>query len=272
MEATPQVDLILWEQLRGMLADNHLLHKKYIVEASGSRSKRWKGNDRELTPDELTSELVEEMKMGHSDGFFLQTLPGQHPAYSLVLYAGNRHGTRLFGFGGSEGTESGLVLAHSAKLVQTIARNSSLICARICVSSYHAWMNQTDIKYYKSKYGSIVGFKIKPYSRPPLDFPILDISLNPGREIITQQHYHMTVAADMWLGPAFWKYAPCTREEALKEPWTEVEETEHYLYLKAYPEPFTRPDGEQGRIQRRLWNVLFHQDCEWPPGSGGIAD
>lgn len=99
----------------------------------------------------------------------------------------------------------------------------------------------------------------------------LDLSKFPGR-IGSMNKMPVFVAADMWLGPAFWKHAPSTKEEVLKEPWVEVEDTERYLYLKAYPQPFTRPDGEQGRLQRRLWNVLFHQDCEWPPGSGGISD
>ena len=52
----------------------------------------------------------------------------------------------------------------------------------------------------------------------------------------------------------------------------EVRDTPHYLYLKSWPHPFTRPDGEQGRVQQKLWRLLFHEDCEWPPGSGGISD
>ena len=52
----------------------------------------------------------------------------------------------------------------------------------------------------------------------------------------------------------------------------ERRDTPHYLYLKCWPHPFTRPDGEQGRVQQKLWRLLYHEDCEWPPGSGGISD
>ena len=52
----------------------------------------------------------------------------------------------------------------------------------------------------------------------------------------------------------------------------EVLDTPHFLYLKSWSHPFTRPDGEQGRVQQKLWRLLFHEDCEWPPGSGGISD
>lgn len=102
---------------------------------------------------------------------------------------------------------------------------------------------------------------------------LIDTSLNPGRtkELLTKIHFYPT--AEMWLGPHFWQYAKCTKEEALAADFfIEKRDTPHYLYLKCWPEPFTRPDGEQGRMQQRLWKLFFHEDCEWPPGSGGISD
>jgi hypothetical protein len=266
-EAAAAPDKILWTATKQLLSDRGLLHSKYLVRDTGTRAKRWKGQDRELTPDELAQDL----EIGPLDGFLLHTIQGAIPAYCLALYAGKEtQENRLFGFGGSQETQSEVVANHSGSFVQMLASNTNLVLAWRSSTNYHGWMNQTDIKQYERLFGSVTGFRTKPFSRPPLDFPVLDISLNPGREEITP-HYHRTVAANMWLGPGFWNHAPCTKAELLKEPWVEVEDTEHYLYLKAYPEPFTRPDGEQGRIQRRLWNVLFHQDCEWPPGSGSIA-
>jgi hypothetical protein len=148
----------------------------------------------------------------------------------------------------------------------------ALAFAGVNQGDYLAWQRCGRLEWYEKKYGSIQGFPIVENKDlpPPLD-RTLDLSKFPGR-ISSMNKMPVFVAADMWLGPAFWKYAPCSKEEVLKEPWLEVEDTEHYLYLKAYPHPFTRPDGEQGRLQRRLWNVLFHQDCEWPPGSGGTSD
>jgi hypothetical protein len=79
--------------------------------------------------------------------------------------------------------------------------------------------------------------------------------------------------AEMWLGPHFWQYAKCTKEEALAAGfWLETRETPHFTYFKCWPTHFTRPDGDQGRMQQRLWKLFFHEDCEWPPGSGTICD
>jgi hypothetical protein len=112
------------------------------------------------------------------------------------------------------------------------------------------------------------------------DRTLFDISLNPGRpkELFLEpqtkwMNKRFYPTAEMWLGPHFWQYAKCTKEEALAADFfIEKRDTPHYLYLKSWPEPFTRPDGEQGRMQQRLWELFFHEDCEWPPGSGTICD
>lgn len=105
------------------------------------------------------------------------------------------------------------------------------------------------------------------------DAEFIDVSQNPGRvrELVPWIYFHPT--AEMWLGPHFWQYAKCKKEEALAADFfIEKRDTPHYLYLKCWPEPFTRPDGEQGRMQQRLWKLFFQEDCEWPPGSGTICD
>jgi hypothetical protein len=77
----------------------------------------------------------------------------------------------------------------------------------------------------------------------------------------------------MWLGPFFWQYAACTKDDVLAADWfLEKRDTPHYLYIKSWQHPFTRPDGEQGRAQAKLWKLLFNEECEWPPGSGSISD
>ena len=97
--------------------------------------------------------------------------------------------------------------------------------------------------------------------------------MNPGRSKALSSVVNFYPTAEMWLGPHFWQYAKCTKEEALAADFfIEKRDTPHYLYLKCWPEPFTRPDGEQGRMQQRLWKLFFHEDCEWPPGSGTICN
>jgi hypothetical protein len=139
-------------------------------------------------------------------------------------------------------------------------------------SIYSGWQVCSRPDSYQRQYGSIEGFRTISDLPPPLDhIKQLDTSLNPGgvRHIAGQS---FLMAADMWLGPRFWQYAKCTKDDVLAENFfIEKLDTPH-LYLKSWPVPFTRPDGEQGRMQQRLWKLFFHEDCEWPPGSGVISD
>jgi len=105
------------------------------------------------------------------------------------------------------------------------------------------------------------------------DREMIDVSLNPGRNHQLLLGINFVPSAEMWLGPHFWQYAKCTKEEALAADFfIEKRDTPHFLYLKSWPQPFSRPDGAQGLQQQRIWKLLFHEDCEWPPGSGGISD
>jgi hypothetical protein len=131
---------------------------------------------------------------------------------------------------------------------------------------YGAWQQCSKPEFYATHFGSTEGFRIvRVPGEPPLpDQFRLDTGTNPGRQDRVNNRPAM-VAADMWLGPAFWDYAPCRKDEIVKQKWLNVQETEQFLHINAYPEPFTQPDGEQGEIQRRLWRLLFHLDCQWPP-------
>jgi hypothetical protein len=144
-------------------------------------------------------------------------------------------------------------------------------------SLYATWQNSGIPSSYQRNFGEIPkGMKtyvIKAVDALSKDREFLDSSSNPGRvkELLTGAYFHPT--AEMWLGPHFWQYAKCTKEEALvADFFIEKRDTPHFLYLKCWPEAFTRPDGEQGRMQQRLWKLFFHEDCEWPPGSGTICD
>lgn len=142
---------------------------------------------------------------------------------------------------------------------------------------YRAWQDCSEVKGNTMFFGGLPpGFRLYTKSaRNALtnNRQMIDISLNPGRrrQLLPAIHFYPT--SEMWLGPHFWQYAKCTREEALAADFfIEKRDTPHFLYLKSWPQPFTRPDGEQGRIQQKLWKLFFHEDCEWPPGSGGISD
>lgn len=142
---------------------------------------------------------------------------------------------------------------------------------------YQEWQWYKDTKFYMRLYGAL-----PPEVRTSIqksddgiapDREVIDISLNPGRPRMLIPTVYFYPTAEMWLGPHFWQYAKCTKEEALAADFfIEKRDTPNFLYLKSWPEPFTRPDGEQGRQQQRLWKLFFNEDCEWPPGNGGICD
>ncbi len=73
------------------------------------------------------------------------------------------------------------------------------------------------------------------------------------------------VSAEMWLGEAFWQYAKCTKEDVLRQHWLHCEERPTHLYVRAWPEPFSSAEGEQGEIQRRLLDQLFGINGRTPP-------
>jgi hypothetical protein len=164
-------------------------------------------------------------------------------------------------------------------LIERIANRFSVIGGWQWGHLYRCWQwdDRAD-KGYERRWGSLPsGYRTwkEPFPGPipQPDQVFIDISMNPGRPKVLAYNARFYPTAEMWLGPHFWQYAKCTKEEALAADFfIEKRDTPHYLYLKCWPEAFTRPDGEQGRMQQRLWKLLFHEDCEWPPGSGTICD
>jgi hypothetical protein len=141
---------------------------------------------------------------------------------------------------------------------------------------YAAWQNAENLPTYETNYGPIPPgffFKAIPSDGISPSRQVLDISKNPGRYKAIAPGLYFSPSSEMWLGSHFWQFSKCSKEEVLAADFLlEVRDTPYFLYLKSWPQPFTRPDGEQGRVQQKLWQLLFHEDCEWPPGSGGISD
>jgi len=165
-----------------------------------------------------------------------------------------------------------------SKLIETIMMKFETIGAWQFHGRYSFWQRDTHADdRYERRWGiRPPGARIwKEPAKHALDTDTLmiDTSLNPGRYKDLSSEVSFLPTAEMWLGPYFWQYAQCTKEEVLAADFfLEKRDTPNYLYLKCWPQPFTRPDGEQGRMQQRLWKLFFHEDCEWPPGSGTICD
>lgn len=251
------------------LLRRHGLDPEYytITSGHGSRSVR-----RPLRKKYSYAEIVHEVTLdrfeadGAGPGFIIQASRGGKERQISIMPPFPRCPFQSFGV-------SGLDVSKSHELIQAVSSLGRLAFSGTNNGDYLVWQRCYEPEVYERKYGLNPGFRLIQLERSPPLPPLIqmDISKNPGR-ISSVDKMPVFVSADMWLGPAFWNYAPCRKEEVLKEPWLTMEDTERYLYVKGYSEPFTRPDGEQGRIQRRLWSILFHQDCEWPPGSGGIAN
>jgi hypothetical protein len=155
-----------------------------------------------------------------------------------------------------------------SRLVERLVAWGNLVWLGNTCTPYITWQNCSIPENYEKKYGGIANFETYDLHGSLT----LNVLRNPG-----SNHVHGGVLvranSEMWLGPSFWDFAPCTKEEVLAADFfIEKRETPHYLYLKSWPHPFTRPDGEQGRVQQKLWRLLYQQDCEWPPGSGTICD
>ena len=255
----------VWQLLYSFFVSQHIDSSSYrIAPGLGSRRVQREGVGL-LTP----SQIDEEIRLDDSNAFIIHDRDGLD-CQTAHFFSANQYkqfhwlaiGTRRL----DRTPDSWSFLA------EALASEGGLYLAAFDSAQYHSWQKCRDIRHYERKFGSTRGFPQVNQGSPPTTKAVLDISNNPGRttEINGFPAY---VAANMWLGPTFWEHAPCTKEEVLaSDLFIEKKDTPHYLYLKGWPEPFTRPDGEQGRVQQKLWRLLFHQDCEWPPGSGGISD
>lgn len=96
---------------------------------------------------------------------------------------------------------------------------------------------------------------------------------NPGRNNLYiapcynngRDGYIEGVSAEIWLGEPFWEHAKCSKADVLKQDWLHCEERPSHLYVRAWPEPFSSAEGEQGEIQRRMLDLLFGINAKTPP-------
>lgn len=256
---------VVWQKTYSFLSSQGIASETYRI-ASGIGNRR-KHRDilKEMSPEEIRTEV----SLDPTSGFTIPDGTGSRP--QIISYSP----TPLDG-----GFQSFSISSRDADklpddwygMVCDISSMVSLVAAKAQVIYYSAWQNCEDIDRYAKQFGSTEHFKQYEKGDPPVNRMVLDTSTNPGRNQM-KNGCPMGVSAEMWLGPAFWRFAPCKKEDVLAADFfLKVCDTPEFLYLKSWPHPFTRPDGEQGRVQQKLWRLLFHEDCEWPPGSGGISD
>jgi hypothetical protein len=261
----------VWRALAGFLAKGKALPRKFTVSQIAGHLEPMQSEERlTLTPDEVLA-LIQERDL---DGFAVNTgYSAKSVGYQLIHAKELGRQTLLSGYIG----ESAAAPGDWGPLIEGLLTLWPAIGAWQWDHLYRSWQWAIRERSYERFFGPIPP-KIKRINQKSdcvmaPDRELFDISLNPGRpkELLVDVRFYAT--SEMWLGPHFWQFAKCSKEEVLSaDLFLEVRDTPHFLYLKSWPHPFTRPDGEQGRVQQRLWRLLFHEDCEWPPGSGGISD
>ncbi len=270
--AVPVPVVEVWRILSAYLKNHKFLPKQFEVSQIAGHQEKYHSPKRlKLSASEI-EKLIEERKL---DGFGIDS--GRlHKSLDFKLYHAKTLGEQTTFYGVAA------IQAHAPNdwgpMLETLLSNFFSTGAWQWRGLYRDWQGANCIEMgYEEFYGQLPpGYTT--WQEPSIDGDLpgktlIDISLNPGRSKQLYPYSHFYPSAEMWLGPSFWQYTKCTKEEALAADfYIEKRDTPHYLYLKCWPDAFTRPDGEQGRMQQRLWKLFFHEDCEWPPGSGTICD
>jgi hypothetical protein len=278
----PQPVSEFWACFVDYLAQEKILPKKFTLSQIAGHPEHLKAArgtpELVLTPSEVQAVIGERGLTGFSVSASNSDL-NRRVMFGLAKVAdGTANSDKWTRFGGSLSPKSKAPANWNALFEKLLSRWPS-IGGWQCHIDYQTWQSVTlEESYEFGSYGPL-SEKYRRYPDPL--FPhrnLIDISLNPGRPRalkldLSNCPVNFYPTAEMWLGPHFWQYAKCTKEEALAADfWLETRDTPHFTYFKCWPTAFTRPEGEQGRMQQRLWKLFFHEDCEWPPGSGTICD
>ena len=257
----------VWILLLDLLREGGDLKPEYRVSPTGSREKRWRNKYRVLDLDSITEELT----LHPAEGIMLQyraNKPGAHHIIIAEVHAAG--GVQSISIG-EQREPCQIVRKNNRNIMHELATHPNFISGVLRDSYYFNWMNTGDIEFYNRYYGDSTLCRLK--SRPSGEISYsgeikedwrIDTSRHPGRMEPCVSGAR-SVAADMWMGPRFWTHAACTPEEVRAQSWLRIEENQNYMHINCWPEPFTRPDGEQGELQRKLWRLLFNGESQWPP-------
>ena len=143
---------------------------------------------------------------------------------------------------------------------QALLKHPNFLMARLMNQEFDIQQNDDSIQGYE-----ISGWphehlpKIDNGWPEPMNEMIIDTRVNPGHWRF-KPGYIEGVAAQMWLGDAFFKAVNLDKSALFDVPWLEVNELDNgVMHLKAYDTEFNSDQGEQRAIQIKLRKLLFGQ-------------
>lgn len=138
-----------WAAAQGFLTSIGLLQSEYTLRATGARQLRWKDvKERTFSIDELGAELAS----SENDGFILHALDQGRLLYGLSYFPGSPESEfRTMRFTGDV-IGKDLIRNYAGTVLDRVSMMAPLAYGCTTNLGYHAWQNQTNIKYYRLRY------------------------------------------------------------------------------------------------------------------------
>lgn len=141
---------------------------------------------------------------------------------------------------------------------ESLLNHPNFLMARLMDQDYDVKQNSRSVHIYETNDWPHMHLpKISNGMPPPIDEIIVDTRVNPGHWRF-KHGYIEGVAAQMWLGDAFFKAVNLEKSALNGVPWLEVNELANgVVHLKAYDTEFNSDQGEQRELQIKLRKLLF---------------
>ena len=141
-----------------------------------------------------------------------------------------------------------------------VLSHPNFLMARLMSNDYDSRQNSKSLQFYEVNGWPHAHLpKISNGMPPPIDEIIVDTRVNPGHWRF-KPGYIEGVAAQMWLGRAFFNAVNLDKSALFDVPWLEVDELAcGVIHIKAYDSEFDSDQGEQRDIQIKLRKLLFGQ-------------
>ena len=136
--------------------------------------------------------------------------------------------------------------------------NPAFVMAWVADIDYDFWQNADDPLEYGARNQPFDHLPMRSNGLPyPLQQTIIDTSNNPGRYAL-RRGYHEAIGHVMWLRAPFWSLTGADRRQVEnQEGLSRSHPSADVLRIQAFPRCLQTSEGESGKIQRSLRDLLF---------------